>query len=622
MCIVDNGVKLVSSCTAVVEDNPKIFTNNPKVLKARENVLESLLLNHPLDCPICDQGGECDLQDQVVLYGGHSSRHFYHKKRSVEDKECGPLIKTIMTRCIHCTRCVRFSSEIAGIDYFGTINRGSSTEIGNYIPDTFDSEISGNVIDLCPVGALTSKPYAFKARPWELKLIESIDLSDGLGSNIYLNFKESEIVRILPKNNASINENWITDKARFCFDALKTKRLTTPIFFHNSTNLWKKIRWNVLTEKMSSVLKKEKSLIIIDEDIDTKTLKVLKNLQNLYSNNVRIRKLNTNLQKDTFESNYSKEKISAINDSIEVCFIIGSNLKTENAILNSKLRSKYLNENLAFLNLGLAQKSNIPIKTLNLRIENIFEVIEGKSLISSLVYKKKKTPLFLIGNSTKKRIKNFNLLIKTLQTSVPFCRFFSLETKSNACGISFLGGVKKLSKMDLKSIDNILLINLSDHFDIRKILNLKNKTFYWFNSHFPEFILQKTLKKNSCFLLPVLSYYEEENLFLNLERRPQKTLKGISGPMNSRSLKKFFNFFMKTPFNTTKILNHVEELIVNFSLNDLKFLFFNKETNNTIVNLHPFKRILDDHYRSNNLLRHSISMAKSSQQNRKKNFNF
>jgi hypothetical protein len=180
---------------------------------------------------------------------------------------------------------------------------------------------------------------------------------------------------------------------------------------------------------MSSVLKKEKSLIIIDEDIDTKTLKVLKNLQNLYSNNVRIRKLNTNLQKDTFESNYSKEKISAINDSIEVCFIIGSNLKTENAILNSKLRSKYLNENLAFLNLGLAQKSNIPIKTLNLRIENIFEVIEGKSLISSLVYKKKKTPLFLIGNSTKKRIKNFNLLIKTLQTSVPFCRFFFLRNE-------------------------------------------------------------------------------------------------------------------------------------------------------------------------------------------------
>jgi len=165
MCIVDNGVKLVSSCTAVVEDNPKIFTNNPKVLKARENVLENLLLNHPLDCPICDQGGECDLQDQVVLYAAHSSRRFHNEKRGVEDKECGPLIKTIMTRCIHCTRCVRFTNEIAGVDYFGTLNRGSSTEIGNYIPESFNSEISGNVIDLCPVGALTSKPYAFKARP-------------------------------------------------------------------------------------------------------------------------------------------------------------------------------------------------------------------------------------------------------------------------------------------------------------------------------------------------------------------------------------------------------------------------------------------------------------------------
>jgi len=206
MCLVDNGIKLVSSCTAVVEDNPQIFTDTPMVKKARENVIESLLLNHPLDCPICDQAGECDLQDQTKLFGGDYSR-FFQSKRGVEDKECGPLIKTIMTRCIHCTRCVRYGTEIAGVDYFGTLNRGGSTEIGNYIPKLFDSEISGNVIDLCPVGALTSKPYAFKARPWELKITENIDLSDSLGSNVYVNLKETEIIRVLPKNNIKINEN-------------------------------------------------------------------------------------------------------------------------------------------------------------------------------------------------------------------------------------------------------------------------------------------------------------------------------------------------------------------------------------------------------------------------------
>lgn len=231
MCLVEieKSPKPQASCAVPVMPGMKVFTNTPLVKKAREGVLEFLLLNHPLDCPICDQGGECDLQDQTKLFGGDYSR-FFMSKRGVEDKECGPLIKTIMTRCIHCTRCVRFGTEVAGVDYFGTLNRGSSTEIGNYVPSLFNSEISGNVIDLCPVGALTSKPYAFKARPWELRITESIDLSDSLGSNIYLNFKETEVVRILPKNNIQINENWISDKARFSYDALKTQRLTKTGF--------------------------------------------------------------------------------------------------------------------------------------------------------------------------------------------------------------------------------------------------------------------------------------------------------------------------------------------------------------------------------------------------------
>jgi NADH dehydrogenase (ubiquinone) Fe-S protein 1 len=223
MCLVEveNNPKPISSCTRPVEKNMSIFVDTPLVKKARENVIETLLLNHPLDCPICDQGGECDLQDQTKVFGSDYSRFFFNK-RGVEDKNCGPLIKTIMTRCIHCTRCVRFGSEVAGVDFLGTLNRGTSTEIGSYAPNIFASEISGNVIDLCPVGALTSKPYAFKARPWELKINETIDITDSTGSNIYVNFKETEILRVLPKNNSEINENLISDKTRFSYDSVKT----------------------------------------------------------------------------------------------------------------------------------------------------------------------------------------------------------------------------------------------------------------------------------------------------------------------------------------------------------------------------------------------------------------
>ena len=227
MCLVEiadgRTPKPVSSCTfPVAMEGMQVFTDTPLVKKARENVVEALLLNHPLDCPICDQGGECDLQDQTKTWGSDYSRFFFNK-RGVEDKNCGPLIKTIMTRCIHCTRCVRFGTEIAGVDYMGTLNRGTSTEIGSYVSKMFNSEISGNVIDLCPVGALTSKPYAFKARPWELRSNESVDITDSTGSNTYVNFKETEVVRVLPKNNSEINESIISDKTRFSYDALKLK---------------------------------------------------------------------------------------------------------------------------------------------------------------------------------------------------------------------------------------------------------------------------------------------------------------------------------------------------------------------------------------------------------------
>ncbi|SHJ47131.1 NADH dehydrogenase subunit G [Aureimonas altamirensis DSM 21988] len=238
MCLVEvkgGPPKPAASCAMGVRDlrpgpngeTPEIFTNTPMVKKAREGVMEFLLINHPLDCPICDQGGECDLQDQAMAFGVDSSR-YRENKRAVEDKYIGPLVKTIMTRCIHCTRCVRFTTEVAGISELGLIGRGEDAEITTYLEHAMTSELQGNVIDLCPVGALTSRPYAFQARPWELTKTESVDVMDAVGSAIRVDTRGREVMRILPRANDDINEEWISDKTRFVWDGLRTQRLDRP----------------------------------------------------------------------------------------------------------------------------------------------------------------------------------------------------------------------------------------------------------------------------------------------------------------------------------------------------------------------------------------------------------
>ena len=229
MCLVEmeKAPKPIASCAMPVGEGMKIKTDSEMVKKARHGVMEFLLINHPLDCPICDQGGECDLQDQAMAYGFDRSRYL-EMKRAVDDKYLGPLVKTEMTRCIHCTRCVRFATEVAGVPELGATGRGETMEITTYVEKALSSELSGNIIDLCPVGALTSKPYAFVARPWELKKTESIDVTDALGSNIRVDARGPEILRVLPRVNEDVNEEWLSDKARFSYDGLLRQRLDKP----------------------------------------------------------------------------------------------------------------------------------------------------------------------------------------------------------------------------------------------------------------------------------------------------------------------------------------------------------------------------------------------------------
>src|ERR687889_2783467 len=234
MCLVEveRSPKPVASCAMPVAEGNVILTQSEKAKKARHGVLEMLLINHPLDCPICDQGGECDLQDQAMAYGFDRGR-FEENKRAVRDKNFGPLVKTSMNRCIHCTRCIRFMSEIAGVDELGATGRGEAMEITTYIEKALHSELSGNIIDLCPVGALVSKPYSFVARPWELGKTESIDVMDAVGSNIRVDSRGREVMRILPRINDDVNEEWISDKTRHVVDGLKVQRLDRPFVREN-----------------------------------------------------------------------------------------------------------------------------------------------------------------------------------------------------------------------------------------------------------------------------------------------------------------------------------------------------------------------------------------------------
>jgi NADH-quinone oxidoreductase chain G len=303
MCLVEitNSPKPVASCAMPVMENMKIFTNTPLVQKAKESVLEFLLLNHPLDCPICDQASECDLQDQTLMFGSDKSRFFF-KKRVVEDKYCGPFIKTIMTRCIHCTRCVRFANEICGIDNLGTTGRGNKTEISFYSSNIFNSELSGNLIDLCPVGALTSKPFSFKARAWELQQKTGIDVLDSTGSNVCFHVFNNKIVRILPKTNYSINKEWILNKTRYFFDSLNYQRIEYPLIRDIETGAFKKISWfkvlNFLNKKLITI-DSSQIKVIIGDFIDLESLFLLKKNLNLLGIS------NIDLEKFFVQMNYS-----------------------------------------------------------------------------------------------------------------------------------------------------------------------------------------------------------------------------------------------------------------------------------------------------------------------------
>ena len=407
MCLVElkGSPKPVASCAWGVRDCrpgpkgelPEVHTKTPMVRKAREGVMEFLLINHPLDCPICDQGGECDLQDQAMAYGVDSSR-FHENKRAVEDKYIGALVKTIMNRCIHCTRCVRFSTEVAGVPELGAIGRGEDMEITTYLESAMTSELQGNVVDLCPVGALTSKPYAFAARPWELNKTESIDVMDAVGSAIRVDTRGREVMRILPRVNDDVNEEWISDKTRHVVDGLRSQRLDQPYIriggqLHPAS-------WRDAFDAIAAKVKQapaQRIGAVVGDLAAVEEIFALKDLMTrLGVANLDCRQDGAALDPKRGSATYLFNATIAGIEKADALLLVGSNPRKEAAVLNARIRKRWRMGGLPVGLIGERADLTYPYDYLGAGPEKLADVAAGRHEFGAML-KKAAHPLVIVG---------------------------------------------------------------------------------------------------------------------------------------------------------------------------------------------------------------------------------
>ena len=400
MCLVEleKSPKPIASCAMPATEGMNIKTNTAFVEKARKGVMEFLLANHPLDCPVCDQGGECDLQDQSMYYGVDKSR-FVENKRQVKEKYMGPLIKTQMTRCIHCTRCVRFATEVAGVPEIGAIGRGENMEITTYLEKSMESELSANVIDLCPVGALTSKPYAFEARPWELKKTESVDVMDAVGSNIRVDTYNWEVKRILPRLNNDINEEWISDKTRYSCDGLLKQRLDVPYVKKN--NKLQKSTWDevisILAEKIKIINPDEIGGHIGDMISLENALSFKKFFSALKTNNLEFRERKFYINSSEKSNYIFNSSIKGIEES-DLILLVGTNPRQEATMLNARIRKVFAKKQIPIFSIGNPGDLTYEYSIIGNKTDDIKKILNNESDFSKKLSSSKK-PIIIIGES-------------------------------------------------------------------------------------------------------------------------------------------------------------------------------------------------------------------------------
>jgi NADH-quinone oxidoreductase subunit G len=529
MCLVEveKSPKPVASCGMPCAEDMKVFTDTPMVKKARKGVMEMLLINHPLDCPICDQGGECDLQDQAVAYGFDRSR-YEEEKRAVKDKELGPLVKTVMTRCIQCTRCIRFGEEIGGVEDLGLIGRGEHIEIGTYVEKLITSELSGNLIDVCPVGALTNKPYAYTARPWELRKTESIDVMDAVGSNIRIDTRGGEVMRILPRLNEAVNEEWIGDKTRFSWDGLKNQRLDTP--YVREHGKLRAATWQEAFAAIKENVTGRKAAAVVGDLADCEAIAALKDLlAAMGSKDLECRQ--DGAQFDASEpSGYLFNTTIAGIEKADVILLVGVNPRIEAALVNARIRKTWLAKRIKIALIGTQVDLNYPVKYLGAGAETLNELAEGKGAFAD-VLSKAQNPMIILGAGVTRRADGGSIqsLARKVAEKYNMVKdgwngFNMLHTAASRVGalmLGFAGG--ELNKM-LSS--EILYLLGADEIDVNKI---GAGTFVIYQGHHGD-----RAAVRADVILPGCAYTEKNATYVNTEGRVQRARQALFPPGEAR----------------------------------------------------------------------------------------
>jgi NADH-quinone oxidoreductase subunit G len=536
MCLVEveKAPKPVASCAFPVMDGMKIVTDSPGVRNARRGVMEFLLINHPLDCPICDQGGECDLQDQAVAYGQDMSRYREHK-RSVTDKYMGPLIKPIMTRCIQCTRCVRFATEVAGVPELGAVGRGEALEITTYVEKALSTELSGNLIDICPVGALTSRPYAFMARPWELAKVDSVDVLDATGTNIRVDSRGPDILRILPRVHEDVNEEWMADRGRFSFDALKKRRLDRPWVRQDG-----KLRPASWPEAFQAIAAKLKGLpgdrigAVAGGLADAESMVALKDLMTAMGST------NLDCREDGAALDASERAFYLFNTSIagieqaDALLVIGSNPRVEAPVLNARIRKRVINNHMPVGVIGVDANLTYPTKHLGDGPDALRGVMDSAF---GEVLRNAKRPMILLGRGALARPDGAAVLAAAWALSqslnavtAEWNGFNLLHTQGGqvaALDLGFLPGQggKDLGAMLGGGVDALWLLG-ADQLDPSLIAP---GTFVIYQGHHGD-----RAAGRADVVLPGATYLEKDGTYVSTEGRVQRGRRAVFPPGEAR----------------------------------------------------------------------------------------
>ncbi|SJZ46840.1 NADH-quinone oxidoreductase subunit G [Enhydrobacter aerosaccus] len=541
MCLVEQekAPKPIASCAMPVAEGMVIKTDTPMVRKARNGVMEFLLINHPLDCPICDQGGECDLQDQAMAFGFDRSR-YHENKRAVPDKELGPLVKTSMNRCIHCTRCIRFATEVAGVEELGATGRGESMEVTTYVQHTLTTELSGNIVDLCPVGALTSKPYAYEARSWELRKTESVDVLDALGSNIRVDTRGAVVMRVLPRLNDDVNEEWIGDKTRHAVDGLRYQRLDQPYVRKGGKLVpasWDEA-FTTVVDKLKGVDGK-KIAAIVGDLCDAESMVALKDLMAaLGSPNIDCRQDGAKLEAGVRGGYIFNPGIRGI-DQADAILLLGTNPRWESPVLNARLRKRYLTGRCAFASIGPSVDLTYPVERLGAGPATLRELADGKLGFFEKL-KAAKNPMIIVGMGALTRDDGAAVLAlaRELAEKINAVRedwngFAVLHTAAARVGGLDLGLVPGEGGRDVagiltgaqnKEIDVVYLLG-ADEIDVQQL----GKAFVIYQGHHGDRGAHR-----ADVILPGAAYTEKPGTYVNMEGRVQLGLRATFPPGEAR----------------------------------------------------------------------------------------